>query len=214
MTRTEATRLIRRLAVPVGSLVLVLAAVTLATSELTARLERLDRRIAQVERDTADKVGKIRRKRAGLDFVRAHRDSHRAAREAGFLAPQDRLAAGDLLEQLAVETDLNSVDYTFAAARRAPLGRGDDGPALAATPLDIQVQASFDQDIFAFLDKLRDQLPGYVVLRQGSMQRVLARDLADAPADLAANGRPNVVSATLSLAWVRLAFPQEDGADG
>jgi len=216
MTRTELGRLLRRLTIPLGSLVLVVALLLTVTGELRGRLAQTDARIDQLKRDTAGAVRKIRRIKANLDFVREHGEIYDRTRDAGFLAPQDRLAAGKRLEQLAVETDLNNVEYTFDAARRAALGNQEaDAAALVATPLEIQVQATFDSDIFAFVDKLRDGLPGYLLLIDGELRRA-------ADADLAAEGeltpdqeRPDVISAGLSLAWVRLAFPSaESGADG
>jgi len=216
MTRTELGRLLRRLTIPLGSLVLVVALLLTVTGELRGRLAQTDARIDQLKRDTASAVRKIRRIKANLDFVREHGEIYDRTRDAGFLAPQDRLAAGKRLEQLAVETDLNNVEYTFDAARRAALGNQEaDAAALVATPLEIQVQATFDSDIFAFVDKLRDGLPGYLLLVDGELRRA-------ADADLAAEGeltpdqeRPDVISAGLSLAWVRLAFPSaESGADG
>jgi len=212
MTRTELMRLMRRLALPVGALALVLAVLTIVTSELTARLAATGARIDELQRDTAATVRDIRRTRAGLAFVRDHRGTYDRAREAGFRAPQDRLAAGNILEQLAVETDLNRMEYTFDAARRAPLGNAGEGaPALVATPLSIEARAAFDRDIFAFVDELRDELPGYLVLRRGRMQRRMQRDFATVEDNPAGQGRPDVIGASLSLAWVRLAFPEEAG---
>lgn len=101
------------------------------------------------------------------------------------LAPVDRLRAAQILERRAAEVHLTHFSYTLSPEERTAVETvGAGRQELTVSKLTLAADAPTDTDAFMFFDAVRRTLPGRLVLRQVSLQRIGAADTPVSDANL------------------------------
>ena len=218
----------RRLAVPVLSLLITAGAAVGALYWLSEAQVNVVDVSRETRRNISDLRTRIENLRQRADYMAAFRKIYDRARDGGFLSDQDRLDAGDTIESLAVDHALDRATYTFEKARRFPLDEDADevdrsagSVQAAATPenelvvttIRLTLDAGREAELFEFIDSIRDELPGYVVLRSLELTREV-RDLSPALAQLREGGHPTIIRGLAELEWLTLSLRPEDKESG
>jgi len=89
-----------------------------------------------------------------------------------FLAPVDRMAAANALQQNAANMRLSHFTYNLSPEQKIKIDAPEAGPQeLSLSTLTLSGDAPLDTDIYAFIDGLHHLLPGRVRLQQLSLER-------------------------------------------
>jgi hypothetical protein len=140
-------------------------------------------------------------------YIREHQTTFETLLEEGLLAPQDRLEAARLLEQLGRRYRLNDVRYSFSPQRAAPLGPGRLAQTtLLTTEVTIEMSAVLDLDLLRFARAVRAHLPGDVQVTGFGLER-RGDPGPDLLARLRAGQRVDLVTGHLELEWRALRRP-------
>ena len=98
-----------------------------------------------------------------LAYIEINRNAYDTLIDDGLLAPQDRLAAADLLNRLSREHRLNEIHYSFDPQRSEPLGvPGRSDLVVAVTNVTIDITAISDIDLLGFVKAIMAHFPGDV----------------------------------------------------
>lgn len=124
----------------------------------------------------------------------------------GLAAPQDRLAAGATIERLAHLHHLGTPRYTISPERQvegAAFKAGEIG--VVSAEITIAVDGLLDTHIAAYLDALREALPGRTQLLAVTLEKSAVVPAGPA---LAAGGMDQVFTrGTASLLWRTIRLP-------
>ena len=98
-----------------------------------------------------------------LAYIEINRSAYDTLIDDGLLAPQDRLAAADLLNRLRREHRLNEIHYSFDPQRSEPLATGGRSDlVVAVTNVTIDIAAISDIDLLGFVKAIMAHFPGDV----------------------------------------------------
>lgn len=206
MTGTDlGPALARRLVAPVLLVFLAAAAVAAGAIHLGGEDRRLTGRTGQEIRELRELRTQLDRRRNSRAFIGSKLPLFADARDKGFLTTPDDLEASVLIEELAAKHQLADARYQFGEPRRIRIGQPGDAFAASfvALPIALDVKALFDEDLFMFLNAFARQLDGYALVRSLRITRTQG-DIGAVAGRVARGERPNVVSATVELAWVAL----------
>lgn len=145
----------------------------------------------------------IKELRGDTTFVADKMPQYQALREKGFLDPQSRLQAANLLESLALTHKINELRYEFRPEERIKLNLPRTDMDVVSSTIIVQLNALFDEEIFAFLEAVTKGLKGQVSIRafrisrtDDGMETILKR--------VSSGSRPSSVSAHIIMDWASL----------
>lgn len=197
----------RRARSALGVLVVTLLVALVTVPVLMIFLTDAEDEAAGLRRQIQGLRGQIAQARADYAFVQDNRVRYMRALERGLFRPQDRLEAKDALDELFAADYLAGLTYEFAAASAGrPDGAEHD---VVSTPLNLEVGAMLDGDVYAFVRDMEARFPGFPVLKRLTVTR--GEPLTQQALERIARGEAvPLVRATLSYDW-RSAVPPNQG---
>lgn len=172
-----------------------------ASESLAQQRAGLERSVATLRRDVD---------RADATLATLQRDwvRYEAVEADGFLDRQERLEAGARLDALAQAAGLNGLLYTFRPQQTLEMdGTAPAGRRLTMTPLEIDLFGPLDGTVLAFADGLDAALPGRVVLREVTVDRLLP--VTPAALEALAQGQPvDFVRGRVRAEWYALVLEE------
>lgn len=119
-------------------------------------------RLQQEIIDLPAKYDALKKNEARYDALMAH----------GFTQPQDRIVARQKLDNLRAESGLRGISYNIQPLE---VVKGDQDYALTDQMVRSQIDVTFesltDVEIRDFIDKMRDQFNGLIVLKEIALER-------------------------------------------
>lgn len=191
----------RKAMVPLALLVVVGGAIHYATSEFEQDNLQLGFAIGAAEWEISETVERIATIDQELGIIREKGRRYDQILQTGFIEPQNRLFANQLLEELSEKYEIESLTYSFEPARVTE-ARGLNGIEfdVMRTEISMEISAHADSDIAGFVAE-------FVYRLQGQVQ-ILALDVArkepitnELMQRIAARGAAGAFAGTLSLIW-------------
>lgn len=193
--------LFRRMVVPGTVLALVLGIAGGASTWIWLREEATMAERNRAQGALAALTKDISRLEASSSLVSERADQYGELAESGFMEGQNRLEATKLVKKLSVEAGILRLNYEFMPVERFPVAGHDPlQVTVTSSPMKLEIQALFDRDIYAFIDKLRARMPGHVTIREMEVTRLI-EDSAALAQDIARGEKPAAVRADVTLDW-------------
>lgn len=101
-----------------------------------------------------------------------------------FLAPVDRLQAASLLEEQAAALHVGNFTYTIAPEEKIKITALPEPQELSVSLVTLQGDMPGDNNVYHFVDSLRDILPGRLRLQQLSIERLGAESATLQPVNV------------------------------
>lgn len=199
----QAHRVLRRLAIPGVIMVAGYVGMEYGKAAILAKTEASKEAYNAVESELGKARKAAKRLKEGTAMVENRLDDYKRIQEEGVFNPPQRLEAASMLENMGVQQKLVAVRYAFLPSKTTTVF-GDkirDSLQINTVPITISLDAVTDRDIFAFLDDVKRDVGGRIILRNLNLTRAMT-DNASAIQALREGRRPVLVSAEATIDWL------------
>ena len=139
--------------------------------------------------------------KARIEENRKARAQFAALEEKGMFAEQDRLSVIRQLEELRRRHRITGLQYQILPAVVTQVGaQGTPGMSIVASRIILNVRGFMDSDLIAFVESIRLELPGHVVVEAFEINK-LASPGAASLARIRSGAGADMVSGVATLSW-------------
>ena len=219
---SQYSRLFKRLIIPGGILILAITLFLPAVFYTRTRLADDARLSETLQAETMGLTREIRNLRENSQMFQEKIPDYMEIKARGVLTPLSRLSATQMIKSLSVKYAINKMSYEFGIEEKIRMNAPENMRVmLSSVPLTLSIEALTDEDIFNFLEALRQQGEGLVTFRALTLNRI-GNDVSDAVRSILRGQRPTIIEARAVLDWTTIAAypsasegtPQEPGAGG
>jgi len=168
---------------------------------LIPRSEEVSRELASSEREVNSLRSDIGKITSQLDQIMEQKKKFDRIEQAGFFDRQSRRDAQSLLQE--IEEDSKVVDVTASIGKPQFVQNEQaqkSGYVVLSSPVEIQVQAMDDKDIFFYMNYLQSRFPG--VLRLKSFEIKRNQDISGSLLrEIVGGSKPALAGASVAMTW-------------